>query len=160
MKFRITSTCDSVSSSPSGQDGKKIRYAKFQCKFVVEPLVVATYFVYGSLFLGVSLLRKYHWFRHCWFVVEQESIAYKNGNPDTHRIYEVTSRYRDTVYIPYRNLIITLFTNATIPTRTSSPFYEHGLTLIPAWISNHIHGNIWDGINHPFLNFNGANVEV
>ena len=23
-------------------------------------------------------------------------------------------------------------------------FYEHGLTLIPAWISNHIHYKVWD----------------
>ena len=43
---------------------------------------------------------------------------------------------------------------------TSGPFYLHGLTLIPAWISNHTHYNVWDEITYPFLNFNGATVEV
>ena len=42
----------------------------------------------------------------------------------------------------------------------SGPFYNHGLTLIPAWISNYIHYNVLDEITYPFLNFNGATVEV
>ena len=36
------------------------------------------------------------------------------------------------------------------------PFYWHGLTLIPAWISDYTHYNQWDEINYPFLNFNGC----
>ena len=39
-------------------------------------------------------------------------------------------------------------------------FYLHGLTLIPAWISNYIHYKVWDEITYPFLNFNGCTVEV
>ena len=39
-------------------------------------------------------------------------------------------------------------------------FYLHGLTLIPAWISNYIHYKLWGEITYPFLNFNGATVEV
>ena len=39
-------------------------------------------------------------------------------------------------------------------------FTKNGLTLIPAWISNYIHYNVWDEITYPFLNFNGATVEV
>ena len=35
-----------------------------------------------------------------------------------------------------------------------------GLTLIAAWISNYTHYNVWDEITYPFLNFNGATVEV
>ena len=34
-----------------------------------------------------------------------------------------------------------------------------GLTTID-WISNYIHHKIWDEIAYPFLNFNGAAVEV
>ena len=30
------------------------------------------------------------------------------------------------------------------------PFFLHGLTLIPAWISNYIHYNMWDEITNPF----------
>ena len=32
--------------------------------------------------------------------------------------------------------------------------------VISAWISNYIHYNTWDIITYPFLNFNGATVEV
>ena len=35
-----------------------------------------------------------------------------------------------------------------------------GLTLTPAWMSNHIRYKVWDEITNPFLNFNGCSVEV
>ena len=40
------------------------------------------------------------------------------------------------------------------------PLLLHGLTLIPALLSKHIHYKVWDQITYPFLNFNGAAVEV
>ena len=40
------------------------------------------------------------------------------------------------------------------------PFYQHGLTLIPTWIINYIHYKVMDEIAYPFLNLNGATVEV
>ena len=40
------------------------------------------------------------------------------------------------------------------------PFYYYGLTLIPAWISNHMHNKVWDEITYPFPNFNGGTIEV
>ena len=43
---------------------------------------------------------------------------------------------------------------------TSGPFYYHGLTLISAWISNHMPSKVWDEITYSFLNFNGCTVEV
>ena len=43
---------------------------------------------------------------------------------------------------------------------SSGPFYQYGLTLIPAWTSNYIPYNVWDETTYPFLNFNGATVEV
>ena len=36
----------------------------------------------------------------------------------------------------------------------------YGVTLIPAWISNHMPGKVWDKNYNPFLNFNGCTVEV
>ena len=39
-------------------------------------------------------------------------------------------------------------------------FYYYGLTLNPAWLSDYIHYKVWDEITYPFLNFNGATVEV
>ena len=41
-----------------------------------------------------------------------------------------------------------------------APFYNHGLNLIPPWISNHMSCNVWEEITYPFLNFNGCTVEV
>ena len=32
--------------------------------------------------------------------------------------------------------------------------------LLLTWISNYTHYNVWDEITYPFLNFNGASVEV
>ena len=40
------------------------------------------------------------------------------------------------------------------------PFYQQGLTLIPAWLNHHFHSKVWDEITYPFLNFNGATAEV
>ena len=40
------------------------------------------------------------------------------------------------------------------------PLYWYGLTLIPAWISNHIPAKVWDGITYPFPNFSGCTIEV
>ena len=40
------------------------------------------------------------------------------------------------------------------------PFYWHGLTLISAWVSNHMPGKVCDELTYPFLNFNGCTVEV
>ena len=38
---------------------------------------------------------------------------------------------------------------------TRDPF-----TNIPAWISNHMPGKVWDEITYPFTNFNGYTVDV
>ena len=40
------------------------------------------------------------------------------------------------------------------------PFTNMVLTLFPAWISNHTSSKVLDEITYPFLNFNGATVEV
>ena len=40
------------------------------------------------------------------------------------------------------------------------PFYSHGLTLIPAWISNHMPSKILVKITYPFSNFYGVTFEV
>ena len=40
------------------------------------------------------------------------------------------------------------------------PFYWYGLTLISAWISNHMPCKICDEITYPFSNFNISRVEV
>ena len=39
-------------------------------------------------------------------------------------------------------------------------FYCHGLTLIPAWISNHMPNEAWDAFAYPFQNLNGCAIEI
>ena len=38
-------------------------------------------------------------------------------------------------------------------------FYQHGLTSILVWISNHMPNKVWDKITYPFPKFNGAIIE-
>ena len=40
------------------------------------------------------------------------------------------------------------------------PFYQHGSTLVAAWLSEYILYKVWDKINYPFLNINGTNVGI
>ena len=40
------------------------------------------------------------------------------------------------------------------------PFYQHGLSSIPAWIGNYVPSKLWDEITYPFLNCNSCAVEV
>ena len=40
------------------------------------------------------------------------------------------------------------------PKYLRGPSYWHGLTLIPAWISNHINSKVWDEITYLFPDFN------
>ena len=49
---------------------------------------------------------------------------------------------------------------SVIPKMSWDHLYSHGLTLIPAWISNYMPSKMWDEITYPFPNFNGATVEV
>ena len=46
------------------------------------------------------------------------------------------------------------------PVSCRDPIYQHGSTLITAWISNHTPCKVWDEITYPFPNFNGATIEV
>ena len=46
--------------------------------------------------------------------------------------------------------------NETAPRVT---FTNMGLTLIPAWMSNHVASKVWDEINHTFPNFHSAATE-
>ena len=39
-----------------------------------------------------------------------------------------------------------------------APFTDMVLPLIPAWISNCIHKNMWDEVTYPFPNFNGTTL--
>ena len=40
------------------------------------------------------------------------------------------------------------------------PFYQHGLIIFPAWISNGMPCKGWDDVSDPFPSFKGCTVEV
>ena len=40
------------------------------------------------------------------------------------------------------------------------PSYSHGLTVIRAWICNHMPSKVWNEITNPFPNFNDYPVEI
>ena len=44
------------------------------------------------------------------------------------------------------------------PISPGASFYWHGLTLIPAWISNYIHYKVWDESIFPFPKFNSSTI--
>ena len=44
--------------------------------------------------------------------------------------------------------------------RVLGPLLLSWLTLIPAWISNHMPNKVWDEITYPFPNFNGCTTRV
>ena len=48
----------------------------------------------------------------------------------------------------------------SVTSNDSGTFYKHGLTLIPAWISNQIPSKVWGEIIYAFLYFKGCTVEV
>ena len=58
------------------------------------------------------------------------------------------------------NKVSAIATNAWLLVSTGASFTKHGLTIIPAWISNYIHYKVWDEIAYPFLNFKGCTDEV
>ena len=47
-----------------------------------------------------------------------------------------------------------------IKSKSIKTIYQHGLTLIPAWIINYIHKKVWNEIAYSFSNFNRASIEV
>ena len=123
-----------------------------------------------SLFLRVQLTIFQHWFRewlgagqatsHClnqwvliyWRIYAPLDLSELNGmNPGAETRSKLLFLWGYLWF--YKGLKLS-------PFLTSGPFYWHGLTLIPAWISNDMHGNVWDKITYPFLNFNDCTVEV
>ena len=76
------------------------------------------------------------------------------------RYPEMWSRVILTPSFYYVNISNHIFIFLWFVLYTSGPFYWHGLPLIPVWICNYIHYKVWDEITHPFLNLNGATVEV
>ena len=67
---------------------------------------------------------------------------------------ESLDKFRDYIPIAF-DISVCYELRLVLHQHTSSP-----ASWIPAWICNHIHYNVWDEITCPFLNFNGATVEV
>ena len=67
---------------------------------------------------------------------------------------------QDLYHMTPKGFIHTKLERSSLKMTPRAPFYKHGLTSIPAWISKHIHYEVWNEITYPFCNFKGATIEV
>ena len=79
------------------------------------------------------------------------------GDLRRHRAY-----YEVIVMCPWKfpGTVFTVKLDTVLSYVLQSFMISNTLTLIPPMKSNFIHYKVWDEINHPFLNFNGATAEV
>ena len=64
------------------------------------------------------------------------------------------------IFINKENFLVKHGTKHVGKRNARDRFYLHGLTLILAWINNHIHYNVRNEITYAFPNFNGTTIEV
>ena len=115
-------------------------------------------FLIWTLRTNFSQIRYFHYrkciWKSCWkmaAILSQPQCVNKNSRLQVHMPNTAT-----TVTCPLISWGLWFVASDTI----WDTFYWHGLTLIQAWISNYMPGKVWDEITYPFLNFNGATVEV
>ena len=115
-------------------------------------------FLIWALGTNFSQIRYFHYrkciWKSCWkmaAILSRPQCVNKNSRLQVHMPNTAT-----TVTCPLISWGLWFVASDTI----WGPFYWHGLTLIQAWISNYMPGKVWDEITYPFLNFNGATVEV
>ena len=63
-------------------------------------------------------------------------------------------------WCPLYRILFEVLPGLGVLSDTWSLFYQHGLTLIPAWISNRMPSKLWEEITHPFPNFNVFTANV
>ena len=86
----------------------------------------------------------------CW----PWGVFIKAGHPIQH------GEVRDSYLAWVRPVDFTSHAFLQVGGEARGPFYLHGLALIPAWVNNYIHYNVWDEITYPFPNFKGCIIEV
>ena len=107
-------------------------------------------------------------------IARTQGVLYTNAMPTTNSIsHEIGTQFccalvvvvmlvllGDSCYL-FTHILQGCFTSSRIVMRLPcSPFYQHGLTLIPAQISNHMLRKLWNEITSPLKNFNGSTIEV
>ena len=60
----------------------------------------------------------------------------------------------------WKTIVFSLWPITSVCCSSRDPFYSHGLTVIPAWVSNHMLGKVLSEITYLFPNFNGRTVGV
>ena len=75
----------------------------------------------------------------------------------SHNLVRLSDEYILCCDLDYKNF--NLDPERVIKYNTRGPFYHHGLTLMPSWISNHMPRKVWAEITYPFPNFNCCTVE-
>ena len=73
--------------------------------------------------------------------------------------WTLTRNYRPDLFI-YQIVFIIYILDKVSKSIVQVSWGSHGLTLMSAWIRNHMPSKVWDEITYPFPNFNGCTVEV
>ena len=110
----------------------------------------------------ISNIRRSKWEQvqalQSWFVNEQiMQQHYDLLHPAKHVTLQIGVLIIDNTSVV--TLVLHWTSNMSL-SHTWDTFYEHGLTLVSAWIGNHMPSKVWGEITYPFLNFNGAAIEV
>ena len=87
----------------------------------------------------------------CHMAVIAVICSQRRGNSVSNACYEM--QFPGTIEI-------SLLVQTRVSTNLPGPTSDHGLTLIPAWISNHILSKEWREITCTFPNFNGCTADV
>ena len=111
---------------------------------------------------SLSILSSYNIFSSYLCVLLMVSLGKINRPTDRHlpqikhnysqsRSFKLGKYFR--VFMAYQHIMVMMFLErAVFPSEFR--FYWHVATLIPVWLSNHIHSKVWDEVTYPFPKFN------
>ena len=136
----------------------KILFTKYTCASLWWQLVLKTANLWMQLTLKAAVATHILDIFIGWFTPNTalarvlRIICHKS-----HNLVRLSDEYILCCDLDYENL--DLEPERVIKNNTRGPFYHHGLTLIPAWINNHMPWKVWAEITYPFPNCNGCTVE-
>ena len=125
----------------------------FERTFYAQPPACVTHFwIWLHVYPGVAYEQipvRHLWFR-CLYLTNGLSVWREicTGTALHHTTYQWANERNS------RSQVTHAGTSSFHPV-TWGTFIQHGLILIPTWISNHMQSKVWDEIIYPFLNFNG-----
>ena len=154
--------------SPNKLVNKQPRFWRFQTPQRSCDVTIITIVVYVSAAKNKSLKLQiidplrgvgWHTYNMCitWLAVILQHIVTVFLIPVRHDYFQITTKHFRNLLVPDNHKVYQ-YISLSIDFR--GPLYQHGLTLIPAWISTHMPSEVWDEMTYPFPDLNGCTVEV